>query len=328
MLTLTVVTSCSVVDQLFGREQGTDSVSADQPQPAATAQSGQETMNSVVSPINVQQGFAVQSQGFSAQPPQTFPEATLDPNATVGRYQLGPSYVLNGRPIAPQENLSYRESGIAGWYGDGFDGATTANGEQLNSQIRTFAHRTLPFSTIARITNLDNGRSVVARVNDRGPIETDRLIDVTTRIARELDFDMNGRGQVRVEVLEAETRMVATLTGGEILNTPPRDLNLGSASFSNPLANPIQSRGTSTPTTATGVYVKAGSFSSLENARRLESALTPIGPVVTDQTVVNGTAFWRVRLGPYSNDQEARIALGRVVAAGATDALLQGEPSL
>ena len=327
MLTVTVITSCSVVDQLFEREQGADRVSADQSQPAAMAQSAQQTMNSVVSRNQSQQGFAVQSQGFSPQKPQTFPEATLDPNATVGRYQLGPSYVLNGRSITPQENLSYRESGIAGWYGDGFDGATTANGEQLNSQIRTFAHRTLPFSTIARITNLGNGRTIVARVNDRGPIETDRLIDVTTRIARELDFDMNGRAQVRVEVLETETRTVAALTGGEVLNTPPADPNLGLASSSNPLANPIQLRGTSTPTT-TGVYVKAGSFSNLENARRLESALTPIGPVVTDQTVVNGTAFWRVRLGPYSSDQEARIALGRVVAAGATDALLQVVPSL
>jgi len=108
--------------------------------------------------------------------------------------------------------------GVAGWYGEGFEGATTANGERLNSSLRTIAHRTLPFGTVVRVVNTANGRGVVARVNDRGPIQTDRLIDVTTRISQELAFNDAGRANVQVEVLEAETRRVADLTGGVIGN--------------------------------------------------------------------------------------------------------------
>ena len=132
------------------------------------------------------------------QPVQnTFPEATIDPNGSVGRYQVGPSYGQTALKLS-HVKTSAIEMGMAGWYGNGLDGAVTANGEKLNSQLRTFAHRTLPFSTIARLTNTATGRSVVARVND-DPIETDRLIDVTTRIAQELGFNQTGRAQVFVE---------------------------------------------------------------------------------------------------------------------------------
>ena len=281
-------------------------------------------------------GFAAQpsappiaSSGFGVQPrpaQTTFPEATIDPNGAVGRYQVGPSYSLNGAQIIPQENLSYREMGMAGWYGNGLDGAVTANGEKLNSQLRTFAHRTLPFSTIARLTNTATGRSVVARVNDRGPIETDRLIDVTTRIAQELGFNQTGRAQVLVEVLEAETRTVANLTGGRLGASPGKS---NTSSFQNqaPTVNQRSTRQFNvrpSPQSVSGpVVIQAGSFSDQGNALRLQATLSPIGQVRIQPLNINGRPFWRVIVGPYGTESDARIALGRVVAAGATDAILQ-----
>ena len=313
-------------------------------------------------------GFAVQSNAATAP---GFPEATIDPNGTVGRYQVGPSYALGGQQIVPTENLNYAEQGVAGWYGDGFDGALTANGERLSAQLRTFAHRTLPFGTIARITNLENGRIAIARVNDRGPIETTRLIDVTTRLAQELGFNSAGRANVRVEVLEAQTRQVAQLTGGTIGQGSgalgaSTGTGFGAAPTVDPLA-PLSASAsglstapsissnfvapTLTPLTATaatptlaqplalpnspastagaipaggGVFIQAGSYSDQANAVRIQGLLQNIGPVQVTPANVNGRTFWRVRVGPYGSESEARIVLGRVIAAGATDAELRG----
>ena len=331
-----VLSGCSAVENVwpFGGENDNTGSSSIFSNPFAPSSNPPVTQTSVTAtPLP---GFAAQPSappsapsGFGVQPQpaqNTFPEATIDPNGAVGRYQVGPSYSLNGAQIIPQEDLDYREMGMAGWYGNGLDGAVTANGEKLNSQLRTFAHRTLPFSTIARLTNTATGRSVVARVNDRGPIETDRLIDVTTRIAQELGFSQAGRAQVLVEVLEAETRTVANLTGGRLGEVPSVS---NTSSFQNQ-APTVNQRSTSqatvrpSPQSVSGpVVIQAGSFSDQGNALRLQATLSPIGQVRIQPLNINGRPFWRVIVGPYGTESEARIVLGRVVAAGATDAILQ-----
>ena len=330
---LTALSGCSAVENLwpFGEQEGSADTNAMFSNPfeeSSNTSSTQSASNTTPLP-----GFAAQtstpSSGFGVQPqsrPNRFPEATIDPNGSVGRYQLGPSYSLNGAQIIPRENLTYRETGLAGWYGNGLDGAVTANGERLNSQLLTFAHRTLPFSTIARLTNTATGRSVVARVNDRGPIETDRLIDVTTRIAQELGFSQAGRAQVLVEVLEAETRTVATLTGGRIGLTPnvPNSPSFQTQSTAVSREQTIQPTINSPHTGVSGsVVIQAGSFSDQGNALRLQATLAPIGEVNIQALNANGRPFWRVFVGPFVTESEARIALGRVVAAGATDAILR-----
>ena len=333
---LLVLSGCSAVENIwpFGGEDDNTGSSTLFSNPFTASSTPTPTQAPVTAtPLP---GFAAQpsapqsaSSGFSVQPQpvqNTFPEATIDPNGSVGRYQVGPSYGLNGAQIVPRENLSYREMGMAGWYGNGLDGAVTANGEKLNSQLRTFAHRTLPFSTIARLTNTATGRSVVARVNDRGPIETDRLIDVTTRIAQELGFNQTGRAQVLVEVLEAETRTVANLTGGRVGASTGNSIT---ASFQNQA--PTVNQGStgqfnvspSSPSASGPVVIQAGSFSDQGNALRLQATLAPIGQVRIQPLNINGRPFWRVIVGPYNTESDARIALGRVVAAGATDAILQ-----
>jgi rare lipoprotein A len=116
-----------------------------------------------------------------------------------GNYRVGKPYVIAGRTYVPEENINYRSEGIASWYGDDFHGRLTANGEVFDMQSISAAHPTLPMPSYARVTNLTNHRSIVVRVNDRGPYAGNRVIDVSVRAAQLLDFHQNGVARVRVE---------------------------------------------------------------------------------------------------------------------------------
>lgn len=126
-----------------------------------------------------------------------------------GAYKVGNPYLVEGQEYRPQENFNYTETGIASWYGPGFHGKRTANGETYDSNELTAAHRTLQMPSLVRVTNLDNGRSVVVRVNDRGPFSRGRIIDVSSKAAELLAFKGPGTARVRVETLPAESRRIA-----------------------------------------------------------------------------------------------------------------------
>lgn len=114
--------------------------------------------------------------------------------------------VANRPKRAPQQialgPVRFRASGMASWYGPGFDGNMSASGERFNQHALTAAHRTLPFGTIVQVTNLDNGRTVSVRINDRGPYSGDRLIDLSAGAARVLGLIQSGVAPVRLEVRE------------------------------------------------------------------------------------------------------------------------------
>src|SRR5690349_8243016 len=116
-----------------------------------------------------------------------------------GVYRVGNPYVVGGRTYVPQEDPHYREEGLASWYGEDFHGRETANGEIYDMHGITAAHPTLPLPSYVRVTNLGNGRSVIVRVNDRGPYHSNRIIDVSSKAARLLDFHGDGIARVRVE---------------------------------------------------------------------------------------------------------------------------------
>ena len=116
-----------------------------------------------------------------------------------GTYRVGKPYVVAGRVYVPEEDVNYREEGLASWYGDDFHGRLTANGEVFDMSALTAAHPTLPMPCYARVTNLGNGRSLIVRVNDRGPYHGNRLIDVSNKAAELLQFKGNGVARVRVE---------------------------------------------------------------------------------------------------------------------------------
>src|SRR6266581_1107745 len=116
-----------------------------------------------------------------------------------GTYRVGKPYTVAGRVYVPEEDTEYREEGMASWYGDDFHGRLTANGEVFDMGSLTAAHPTLPMPSYARITNLRNGKSLIVRVNDRGPYHGNRLIDVSNKAAELLEFKGNGVARVRVE---------------------------------------------------------------------------------------------------------------------------------
>src|SRR6266705_4924773 len=144
-----------------------------------------------------------------------------------GTYRIGKPYTVGGRIYVPEEDTSYREEGMASWYGDDFHGRLTANGEVFDMGSLTAAHPTLPMPCYARVTNLGNGKSLIVRVNDRGPYHGNRLIDVSNRAAELLKFKGNGVARVRVEYVgraplegSDDRQLVATLRTGEPAPSP------------------------------------------------------------------------------------------------------------
>lgn len=115
-----------------------------------------------------------------------------------GRRQVGKPYTIAGRTFVPREDPNYSREGIASWYGRDFHGRLTANGEVFDRHALSAAHPTLPLPSYVRVTNLENGRSVTVRVNDRGPFHGNRLIDVSRKTAELLGFDRKGTARVHV----------------------------------------------------------------------------------------------------------------------------------
>ncbi|MEL6289919.1 MAG: septal ring lytic transglycosylase RlpA family protein, partial [Pseudomonadota bacterium] len=116
-----------------------------------------------------------------------------------GHRKLGSPYRIGGRLYTPRVDRSYDRKGIASWYGDKFHGRLTANGEVFDMNRLTAAHPTLPLPSLVRVTNLENGRVVLVRVNDRGPYAHDRIIDLSRRVAGELGMRNQGTARVRVQ---------------------------------------------------------------------------------------------------------------------------------
>ena len=138
-----------------------------------------------------------------------------------GTYRVGKPYTVAGRLYVPEEDVNYREEGLASWYGDDFHGRLTANGEIFDMGSLTAAHPTLPMPCYARVTNLTNGKSLIVRVNDRGPYHGNRLIDVSNKAAELLEFKGNGVARVRVEYVgraplegSDDRQLMATLRTG------------------------------------------------------------------------------------------------------------------
>jgi rare lipoprotein A len=146
-----------------------------------------------------------------------------------GRYSVGKPYVINGRTYYPSENADYRGEGVASWYGPDFHGRQTANGEVFDMYSISAAHPTMPLPSYARVTNLGNGRSIVVRVNDRGPYARDRIIDMSVGAAKALEFYGVGLANVRVEYLgrapiegSDDRMLMATLRNGSPAPAPSR----------------------------------------------------------------------------------------------------------
>ena len=163
-----------------------------------------------------------------------------------GTYRIGKPYMVAGRMYYPEEDLHYRAEGMASWYGDDFHGRQTANGEIFDMTALTAAHPTLPMPCYVRVTNSRNGKSLILRVNDRGPYHGNRLIDVSTRAAKLLQFDGFGVARVRVEYVGraplegSDDRLLeATLRTGAPAPAPSAVMVASAKPFVPELASPV-----------------------------------------------------------------------------------------
>ena len=158
-----------------------------------------------------------------AQPVQAGPK----PGKGIGIYKVGEPYQVNGVWYYPTQDLNYDETGIAAWYGPDFHESYTANGEPFDENAAAGASKVLPLPSIVQVTNLDNGRSIQVRINDRGPYNNGRIVDLTHRAAQMLGFDQQGTAKVRLRVMVPETVQAQSLaklndpTPAGQLETPP-----------------------------------------------------------------------------------------------------------
>lgn len=319
----------------------------------------------------------------------------------IGDFKVGKPYKVMGQYYRPRETYSHSETGIASWYGPNFHGKKTANGEVFDKFELTAAHRTLQLPSIVRVTNLENGLSLIVRVNDRGPFKRGRIIDLSEHSAELLGYKNNGTAKVRVQVLEEESRLVAemakngqstrgveiamnegkfkkteepvtrlanldTVSGveapyvpqaGEVI--PEKPLLVSDATVPQPLAQQpkiISNAEEITPqaqdmleriakqkgfpahvkegnlypnhvvmqetVSNTEIFVQAGSFSNSENAQSLAQKLSSVSQVTVTPTNLNGTDFYRVRLGPMGSVDDADRVLNNLVSSGHNQAVI------
>lgn len=142
-----------------------------------------------------------------------------DKGKSAGYYKVGKPYKIAGQRYYPKERFSYSQTGVASWYGPNFHGKMTANGETFDKNELTAAHKTLQLPSIIRVTNLNNGRSLVLRVNDRGPYAHNRVLDVSERAAELLGFKGQGTAKVKIDVMNQASREVASMAKQRIDTT-------------------------------------------------------------------------------------------------------------
>lgn len=212
------------------------------------------------------------------------PEPRPEPRS---RYGNPPSYQVFGQTYHVREaSQGYVERGIASWYGTKFQGRRTSSGEPYDMFRYTAAHRTLPLPTFAEVTNLDNGRTVIVRINDRGPFARNRIIDLSYVAAQKLGFAEQGTARVEVRAIDPSP------PAGPAGHEPDRE--------------------------AGRIFLQAGAFSQPDNAERLRQRLAGagLGPVDVLIARLDARTFYRVRIGPLSSTDQANDLVERVRKLG------------
>ncbi len=251
-------------------------------------------------------------------------------------FKIGRPYAINGVWYRPAVDWSYVEEGVASWYGTEFHGRRTANGERFDMHDLSAAHRTLPLPSIVQVTNLENGRSLRLRVNDRGPFARSRIIDVSKSAAKALGFYDKGTARVRVRLVADESMRLAGLS------PPARTMPVTAPAArlaAAPVVAPVVPQAATPPAASVAAplvahkvvadagagayriysarsFVQAGAFADGGNASRAGMQLAHLAPVVITYGAPEGANFYRVRLGPLASADEADRVLAEVIRAG------------
>ncbi len=224
------------------------------------------------------------------------------------RYGNHSPYTVFGQTYHVLPNAEgYTAEGIASWYGVKFHGHRTSSGEPYDMYQFTAAHRSLPLPSFARVTNLDNGKSVVVRVNDRGPFHPDREIDLSWAAASRLGIEQSGTGRVRVEVLTPAGQQ--TRTASDDTRDGARTSGAGSG---------IIRAAADSPPPPAELYLQIGAFRQSESAQQLVNRLLAqfSYPVAIRPGPSSSEPLYRVWLGPFSTEQSREAAHGDLFEAG------------
>ncbi len=259
----------------------------------------------------------------------------------LSRYGNPPFYdVFGKRYFVLSSSVGYVERGVASWYGPGFHKIRTSAGEPYDMYGMTAAHKTLPLPAYVRVTNLQNGRSVVVRVNDRGPFVGNRIIDLSYTAAAKLDMLRDGTAMVEVRsidpaasqapppvtaavfenVAQEETPVVPVPAGAPAMSTSggTGPATPGAAATATPGANHAASAG------APALFIQAGAFSDPKNAARLAAKLRDggYGNVFVRGNQISGRSLYRVRIGPVPDVPEFDRIVTALERIGINDAHL------
>jgi len=255
-------------------------------------------------------GDGYYSTGSTGRPDGRYPNDNELPKGNQGvEHKVGKPYKVAGAWYYPKEEANYDEVGLASWYGKDFHGKKTANGEYFNMNALTAAHKTLALPTFVKVTNLSNGRSLVLRVNDRGPFVGDRLIDVSRRAAQLLGFQKQGVTNVRVQAVDDRGNL-------------PRNAR------KNPKVQTARNRPDIETSKNQTHYIQVGAYSRRDNAQIQVNRLNRSGhKAVVEAAKSAGRKFWRVRIGPFVKRLAAESLLDRIVSDGFYEARIFTEPS-
>ena len=250
------------------------------------------------------------------------------------RYGNPESYVVFGqRYYVKKSSLNHVERGVASWYGTKFHGKRTSSGEPYDMLAMTAAHKSLPLPTYAEVTNLENGRKIIVKINDRGPFKKNRIIDLSYAAAIKLDITKAGTGLVEVRAIDPTQPQQQTPPATQTTQTSAPPLLLSTPI---PLAEPAQPQTvtyshSSTPQTdklkriapgqVVGIFLQVGAFGDRLNAENLKIRIRDIETLplskinVTQGTKANSVIF-RVRIGPIDNASEADQVIKRLAQLG------------
>ncbi|GMR08385.1 MAG: septal ring lytic transglycosylase RlpA family protein [Gammaproteobacteria bacterium] len=217
------------------------------------------------------------------------------------RYGNPASYTVNGRTYRTLSSSDgYAERGIASWYGTKFHGRRTSSGEVYDIYKFTAAHRTLPLPSYVRVTNLRNGRSIIVKVNDRGPFYQNRIIDLSYVAAHRLGILGKGTGLVEIRAINAAVPAPVSRPAAALPTSPPP---------ASPIATPVATAQATAPVAVGPIlmYVQVGAFTNLGNAQRLQKRLQSVNidQVSLSPTNTRQTRLYRVRIGPIPDVEKA-----------------------
>ncbi|MDP3536082.1 MAG: septal ring lytic transglycosylase RlpA family protein [Halomonas sp.] len=311
------VTIVALMSGCASQETQRTSVDTDRSSSASTSSSTVATSGS--SSAGTSGGrYAMSGDAYPLEPPDVSKVPDAEPRIEpLSRAGNRPTYEVWGETyrVLP-DSKGYARQGTASWYGEKFHGYATSNGEIYDMYKMTAAHRSLPLPTFARVTSLDNGESVIVRVNDRGPFHSDREIDLSYAAAARLGFLENGTGPVRVEALDPAQWLAERGRGGSASEPKPATAQSATASgaSASTAAAPqqqaaSQAQAASGQEAGTAVYLQIAALGTAEGAEQLQRRLQ--GELAHSVRVMSDADVHRVQVGPVMPAQEtqAREAL-------------------